>query len=80
MNATQEVLSDAAIRLDKLDAQAAAIKLSLLKMSVCVAVVGGERRQRAIDACVADNVLSAPPKAFEGEVGRVIEEVLRDTE
>jgi hypothetical protein len=78
MSATQENLCDAVVRLDKLEAQAAVIRLSLLKVSVYVAVEGDEIRQRAINACLAADVLSAPLQRFAREVHQVIDELLND--
>ena len=80
MGTSEDSLSDAAIRLDKLDAQTAAVKLSLLRMSVYVAVRRDEMRQHVIDGCLAADVLSAPPKTFADDVRRVIGEVLSDRE
>ena len=73
-----EHLSDAAARLAKLDAQAARIQLSLVKMCVYVTVGVGEVRQRAIDACIAARLMDSPIESVMAEVERVVTKVMND--
>ena len=75
---TGPYLSDAAARLAMLDAQAASIQVSLLKMCVYVTVTDGEIRRRAIDACIAAGLMDGPIESILPEVERVVEEVLKD--
>jgi hypothetical protein len=76
MNATKESFAEITTRFEKLDAAAAAMSLSLLKILVYVAVSSEKTRQRAIDACLAANVLSVPPSEMAAEVRRVIAKVM----
>ena len=78
MNSPKQYLSDAAARLAKLDAQAARIRLSLLKICVYVTVSDGRIRRRALDAGIAAGVMNLPAEKFEDEVQRVVEEVLNE--
>jgi hypothetical protein len=75
-----EYLSDAAARLDRLDAQATSIKGSLLRVKVYLNVGDAKIRQRTIEACLAAGLLNTPIERLADEVERVLAEVLREAQ
>lgn len=80
MSAAAEVLSDVVTRVDKLDAQAASIRLSLLKVTVYCSVGCDEIRQRAINACLAAGLQKEPVDRLTEGVHRVLAEIIHQVQ
>ncbi|MCU1247071.1 MAG: hypothetical protein JWQ49_100 [Edaphobacter sp.] len=75
--AARDFLSFATSRLDRLDQQAMAMRMSALKMAVYITVGPSDTlRHRCIVACIDAGLLWSPIPDLNADVERVIAEVL----